>query len=127
MVRSYYVLDTARVFPPETPLRIVLAIVIPCGSRQALRLLPLGDQTWQQDLSAAIGFHASTEPGWSVRLQESALFFDRDSTQPVNDAATRLARREIRGVAVVVQVRVWLLLRWAPYKFATLFDGHHLI
>eukprot|EP00698_Gefionella_okellyi_P019190 TRINITY_DN584_c0_g1_i1.p1 TRINITY_DN584_c0_g1~~TRINITY_DN584_c0_g1_i1.p1 ORF type:complete len:1314 (-),score=331.34 TRINITY_DN584_c0_g1_i1:549-4436(-) len=99
----HYVLDTARVFPPETPLAVVLCVLMPKSARGALRIIELPVKTWRQTLSELLGWDVTPE---SVGFRTADyVMFTRDIVKgSLNKWATGYFGKPIYGNAAVVQV-----------------------
>lgn len=128
----YYVLDTARVFPPEPPLRTFIAVHIPhdttsshkwASSAPIAEIELIANRTrWQEQVRQhLLTGHRSMRTD-DVTLLEGQVFFleDNHRTLPLNSRASALAGCIIRGPAIYVvepgqgSTQLFNLLR-APY------------
>lgn len=128
----YYVLDTARVFPPEPPLRTFIAVNIPNDTTSSHKWSPsppIGEieliairSRWQDQVRQHLltGHRSMTVD--DISLLEGQIFFllDPHRTLPLNSRASALAGCIIRGPAIYVvepgqgSTQLFNLLR-APY------------
>jgi len=110
----YYVLDTARVFPPEPPLRTFVAVIIPPDSTQPHRWAPsppicemelvANRSRWREQVLAYLAQTSRSLAPTHYNLLDGQVHYLHDSRRqlPLNSRASALVSRIVRGPAVYV-------------------------
>ncbi len=97
-----YVLDTARVFPPEKPFRTTVAILLPAGEAHrtfpmAVVELNLKADRWKSQLGVLLKTDFAALQRGSVPYDIEVFFLDRaNSTAPRNHWASILLARSVQ-------------------------------
>lgn len=128
----YYVLDTARIFPPEPPLRTFVAVAIPADSTAPHKWapsLPIGEielianrARWMEQVKSHLLTGHRGMVVSSIPLLDGQVFYleDPHRTLSINSRASAICFSVIRGPAVLVvepgqgSTQLFNLLR-APY------------
>ncbi|KNC55424.1 uncharacterized protein AMSG_11086 [Thecamonas trahens ATCC 50062] len=117
---KYYLLDTARVFPPEEPSDTAVGMLIPPGpwreANASITTIEVLIASWNTEVLAILSPQASTAPSASVSMVVAGeLVVCFTGAGAVNEVASALADGIIRGPAVVlVALRGSVLYRHLP-------------
>lgn len=110
----YYVLDTARVFPPEPPLRTFVAVIIPpdstsphkwASSPPICEIELVANRTrWREQVRAYLAQTNRLMVPTFYNLQDGQVHYLQDTARslPLNSRASALISRVVRGPAIYV-------------------------
>jgi hypothetical protein len=93
---NYYVLDTARVFPPEQPPRYFSCLIVP--ARDIVTSVDLLTNGFDGMLQEIVGSSNLTSHAFSL----GRVFFCTDENLPLNERCSKLSGKPCRGLAVIV-------------------------
>eukprot|EP00698_Gefionella_okellyi_P016146 TRINITY_DN4601_c0_g1_i3.p1 TRINITY_DN4601_c0_g1~~TRINITY_DN4601_c0_g1_i3.p1 ORF type:complete len:727 (-),score=189.20 TRINITY_DN4601_c0_g1_i3:2918-5098(-) len=97
--RRLYVLDTARVFPPESPISHVLAIYLPADDERTMRSWRVAINVWRDSVSLRAGFLCSDDR--RIACGENWVYLSPIAAE-LNRRASLVVGTEVYGDAVLL-------------------------